>query len=82
MFLALTWVEATIDMKIDAKPFAFEFALNGTALVIIDMQRDFIEPGGFGETLGNAVRHCPHLHYRACGLAQGGWACGPYPRST
>jgi biuret amidohydrolase len=55
MFLALTWVEATIDMKIDAKPFAFEFALNGTALVIIDMQRDFIEPGGFGETLGNDV---------------------------
>ena len=42
-------------MKIDAAPFAYEFDLAHTALVIIDMQRDFIEPGGFGETLGNDV---------------------------
>ncbi|MDM0053314.1 cysteine hydrolase family protein [Variovorax sp. J22R115] len=42
-------------MQIDANPFAYEFDLAKTALVLIDMQRDFIEPGGFGETLGNDV---------------------------
>ncbi len=34
-------------------PFCFDPAR--TALVLIDMQRDFVEPGGFGETLGNDV---------------------------
>ncbi|MBC5763671.1 cysteine hydrolase family protein [Ramlibacter albus] len=38
-----------------AKPFPYEFELKRTALVIIDMQRDFVEPGGFGESLGNDV---------------------------
>jgi biuret amidohydrolase len=42
-------------MKLDANPFAYEFDLAHTALVIIDMQRDFVEPGGFGESLGNNV---------------------------
>ena len=42
-------------MQINANPFAFEFDLAHTALVIIDMQRDFVEPGGFGESLGNNV---------------------------
>jgi nicotinamidase-related amidase len=40
-------------IELDAKPFAYRFDLARTALVIIDMQRDFVEPGGFGETLGN-----------------------------
>jgi nicotinamidase-related amidase len=39
----------------EAKPFAFRFELARAALVVIDMQRDFIEPGGFGESLGNDV---------------------------
>lgn len=39
-----------------AKPYAFEFEPAATALVVIDMQRDFVEPGGFGEVLGNDVR--------------------------
>jgi nicotinamidase-related amidase len=38
-----------------AVPFAYAFKLAQTALVIIDMQRDFVEPGGFGESLGNDV---------------------------
>jgi nicotinamidase-related amidase len=38
-----------------ALPFAFDFDPATTALIVIDMQRDFIEPGGFGETLGNDV---------------------------
>jgi len=38
-----------------AEPFPYDFDLQKTALVLIDMQRDFIEPGGFGETLGNDV---------------------------
>lgn len=42
-------------MQIPAQPFPYDFDLAHSALVIIDMQRDFIEPGGFGETLGNDV---------------------------
>ena len=42
-------------MQVQALPFAFDFSLARTALVVIDMQRDFIEPGGFSETLGNDV---------------------------
>ena len=38
---------------IQAEPFALEFNPKTTALVIIDMQRDFVLPGGFGEMLGN-----------------------------
>jgi nicotinamidase-related amidase len=40
---------------IDAEPEPIALALDRTALLIIDMQRDFLEPGGFGETLGNDV---------------------------
>ena len=43
-------------MRIDqAKPFPYDFDVKTTALVLIDFQRDFMEPGGFGDTLGNDV---------------------------
>lgn len=48
-------VSASHPTTLAAQPFEFCFAPVSTALVIIDMQRDFIEPGGFGETLGNDV---------------------------
>jgi biuret amidohydrolase len=41
--------------EIAARPYAYAFAVPSTALVVIDMQRDFIEHGGFGEALGNDV---------------------------
>jgi nicotinamidase-related amidase len=42
-------------LRIDAEPYPFEYSPATCALLIIDMQRDFIEPGGFGEMLGNDV---------------------------
>lgn len=39
-----------------ALPFAFDFDPATSALIVIDMQRDFIEDGGFGASLGNDVR--------------------------
>jgi nicotinamidase-related amidase len=42
-------------ISVRAEPYDFEFDPRRTALLVIDMQRDFLEPGGFGEQLGNDV---------------------------
>src|SRR5688500_6834214 len=44
-----------VKVKVKAEPYKFGFRPASTALVIVDMQRDFVEPGGFGELLGNDV---------------------------
>jgi nicotinamidase-related amidase len=44
-----------MPVQIDAEPESLTVDLDRTAVVMIDMQRDFLEPGGFGETLGNDV---------------------------
>jgi nicotinamidase-related amidase len=42
-------------ISVGAEPYEFEFDPRRTALLVIDMQRDFVNPGGFGEQLGNDV---------------------------
>jgi biuret amidohydrolase len=47
--------QAAPTVTVEAEPYEFVFQPASTALVVIDMQRDFVLPGGFGALLGNDV---------------------------
>ena len=57
---------------VQASPYPYPLPAKGSgnrvALVIIDMQRDFIEPGGFGAALGNKVEYLQKIVPTVAGL--------------
>ena len=69
---------------IDAQPAPVSVDPDRCALLIIDMQRDFLEPGGFGDALGNDVSQLRAVVGRAATLLDaraGGRNAGhPHPR--
>ena len=71
---------------IAAEPYEFTFEPANVALVIIDMQRDFVYPGGFGAALGNdtslLLKAVPPTKKHLGGRANGRASCHPHPRRS
>lgn len=66
-----------------AEPYDFVFQPEHVALLIIDMQRDFVDPGGFGEALGNDVsllRKAVPPALQVLEAAQSQYSCDPHAR--
>ena len=55
---------------VPATPGPFPLPAGRVALVVIDMQRDFLLPGGFGETLGNDVGQLAASYPRSSGCSR------------
>ena len=52
-------------MEFEAEPYPLEFEPESTALLIIDMQRDFVEPGGFADKFTKALGTLPNVDPRS-----------------
>nr|MDT0661629.1 isochorismatase family cysteine hydrolase [Micromonospora sp. DSM 115978] len=63
-------------LTVAAKPSPYTFDPATTALLVIDMQRDFLEPGGFGESLGNDVSQLRRTITPLAALLAGARAAG------
>jgi nicotinamidase-related amidase len=55
-------------ITVPARPYDLQLDPKRVALVVIDMQRDFIEPGGFGDSLGNDVSRLTAIVPTVAGL--------------
>jgi len=61
-------LDARAALEVSARPYAYSLPPGRTALVVIDMQRDFIEKGGFGDALGNDVTRLEAIIPTVAGL--------------